>query len=57
MNYLIIISFFLLFIQIINTLEYDDDDDDEKQVASHSSKYDSILNCLATPCYPINIVE
>jgi len=55
MNYLIIISFFLLFIQIINALEYDDDD--EKQVASHSSKYDSILNCLATPSYPINIVE
>jgi hypothetical protein len=52
MNYLIIISFLLLFIQIINSFEYDDDSD-EKQVASHSSKYD----CLAITFYHMNIVE
>jgi hypothetical protein len=35
MNYSTIISILILFIQIINSLEYDDE---ENQVSSHSSK-------------------
>jgi hypothetical protein len=55
MNYLIMIPFLLLFIRIINTIEYDDD---EKQIAFHSSrKYNSIFHCLVIPSYPKNIVD